>query len=63
MKILHTVQEYLPAHKLEYLYSNPKTIIHMGTRGYLAWLDMFTWEKIATQYERLYENVIHGIKI
>jgi glycosyltransferase involved in cell wall biosynthesis len=37
---------------------DPNKIIKMKENGYANWLERFTWEKIAEQYEQLYAQLI-----
>jgi glycosyltransferase involved in cell wall biosynthesis len=46
------------ARAIEYLINHPERRAQMGEAGFRAWRKRFTWEKIATQYEQLYEAVI-----
>lgn len=43
---------------LKMIYKNPKRRRTMAVNGYNAWKKRFTWDKIAKQYERVYQNVI-----
>jgi glycosyltransferase involved in cell wall biosynthesis len=44
---------------IEKYYLNPSKLISMGKMDHHSWLKSFTWEKIAKQYESLYESLIH----
>lgn len=46
------------AHYLEEMFSNPKERQLIAQRGYQAWLNRFTWEKIAEDYETLYRRLV-----
>ena len=43
---------------LETIYNNPKKRKTMAENGYNAWKKRFTWDKIAKQYEQVYQNII-----
>lgn len=43
---------------LEELCHNKKRREELGAAGHQAWLEKFTWEKIAEQYERLYKKLL-----
>jgi len=44
---------------LKKYYQNPQKLTVMGKTGHKAWLKRFTWEKIAREYETLYQSLIH----
>ena len=43
---------------LETVYNDPKRRKTMADNGYRAWKKQFTWDKIAKQYEKVYQNII-----
>ena len=43
---------------LEEMYADKQTRTAMGEAGFAAWKDRYTWEGIAKQYERLYQNLM-----
>ena len=43
---------------LETIYNNSKKRKTMAQNGYNAWKKRFTWDKIAKQYEQVYQNII-----
>ncbi len=43
---------------LETIYNNSKKRKIMAKNGYNAWKKRFTWDKIAKQYEQVYQNII-----
>ncbi|GBG57987.1 glycosyl transferase [Sporomusaceae bacterium FL31] len=43
---------------LENLYSDRVSLSKMANSGYQAWLEKFTWEKIAQEYEKLYIQLL-----
>lgn len=50
------------ARAIEDLMSNPNKRLQLAEAGYAAWQQRFTWDKIATQYEELYQGLIgHAI--
>jgi glycosyltransferase involved in cell wall biosynthesis len=46
------------ARAIEDLILNPDQRRHLAEAGYQAWLERFTWEKIAGEYERLYQSIL-----
>ncbi|RJQ52955.1 MAG: glycosyltransferase family 1 protein [Actinobacteria bacterium] len=46
------------AREIERLIGNERERSRLAEAGYAAWKERFTWEKIATQYERLYESLV-----
>ncbi len=46
------------AREIEQLVLDPQRRRTMATAGHQAWKQRFTWEKIAKEYETLYENVV-----
>ena len=48
------------AKMLEELFSNPQKRSIMGESGFKVWLKKYSWEKIAIQYENLYEELIEN---
>lgn len=48
------------ARVIEDLIANPEERLHLAEKGYSAWQQKFTWEKVAIQYERLYQAVINN---
>ena len=46
------------AHAIEDLLNDPKERARLGEAGYRSWLEHFTWEKIAAQYEQLYRMLM-----
>jgi glycosyltransferase involved in cell wall biosynthesis len=40
------------------LLENPPKMARLAEDGYHAWLERFTWEKIALEYEALYRNLV-----
>ncbi len=48
---------------LEKVYGNKEKLDQLAGAGYNAWLEKFTWEKIAQRYENLYNNLIKQDKI
>jgi len=51
----------LMAHAIEDLMKNPKERCHLAEAGYESWREQFTWEKIATKYERLYQGLVNRL--
>jgi len=47
---------------LENIYNSKEERQKMSENGYKVWLQKFTWEKIAKDYENLYENLIKNNK-
>ena len=45
---------------LEQLYSNPTRRKEMAETGFTAWQERFTWEKIAGNYEELYNSLMRS---
>jgi glycosyltransferase involved in cell wall biosynthesis len=43
---------------LEHLIHNPNERTRLAESGYNAWQERFTWERIAVEYERVYESVL-----
>lgn len=50
------------AKMVERLFNEPDRLKKMADRGHEAWLQRFTWEKIACEYEKLYVDLIEGRK-
>jgi glycosyltransferase involved in cell wall biosynthesis len=48
---------------LEKFRKNPEYGLKLAEQGHQAWLEKFTWEKIAGQYEELYTVVLNGFKV
>lgn len=46
------------AHTIDELLQNHSRLQALGQAGYQSWRERFTWEKIALQYETLYEELI-----
>ena len=46
------------ARAIESLLDNEKQRMELGQSGYLSWLERFTWEQIAVEYENLYQRLI-----
>lgn len=50
---------YGSAKILEEMYSDPQKRKKLGTSGHCAWIEKFTWEKIAEQYEAQYKKLLN----
>lgn len=48
------------ARAIERLLADPQERGRLGEAGRRAWRERFTWEKIALEYERLYESLLQG---
>lgn len=48
------------ARTIEDLLLNPKERHRLAEAGYRAWKERFTWEKIAIEYEKLYQTILDG---
>lgn len=46
------------AHAIEELVHNPEERSRLGEAGYQAWRQRFTWQQIAVEYERVYQQTI-----
>jgi glycosyltransferase involved in cell wall biosynthesis len=46
------------ARAIEDLILNPDQRRHLAEAGYRAWLERFTWQKIAGEYEHLYQSIL-----
>ena len=46
------------AELLDGLLADPERRREMGASGRSAWQESFTWERIADQYEQLYESLL-----
>jgi glycosyltransferase involved in cell wall biosynthesis len=53
-----TVNPSVYAHFIEEMMAQPEMRARMGLSGYQSWKNRFTWEKIAGDYEALYQAVI-----
>jgi glycosyltransferase involved in cell wall biosynthesis len=50
------------ATSIENLINNPEERQHMADAGHKAWLERFTWDQIAAQYERVYLSAIEEFR-
>jgi glycosyltransferase involved in cell wall biosynthesis len=46
------------AREIDYLLNHPDERSNLAVQGHAAWLESFTWEKIARQYEEMYEQLL-----
>ena len=44
--------------KLEYYFNHQNKLIQMGQKGFQAWQKRFTWDRIAKDYEELYQKLL-----
>lgn len=51
---------YDSARVLSALINDSSEINRMKEKGYSNWLINFTWEKIALQYEQMYQKLLYG---
>jgi len=49
------------AHAIENLINHPEELGRLREAGYSAWKARFTWERIAIEYERLYQGIMDGM--
>lgn len=48
------------ARSIEYMIKNKDKRSELAESGYYSWKDRFVWEKIACEYERVYESIINN---